>query len=159
MYAIRSYYVLARQLRRVFVCAETRFAQVFEELGALSSQPGLSPETARFLTGIGGFLDRVGAAYEQSDRDLELTARGLDLSSQEVLLANDRLREELERSQRAIESLRETANELIGSGGGTPLPREIDDIEALSSLMSDLVKQREAAQRHLRTALARNNFV
>jgi len=146
--------LLARQLRRAFGSEGSRLERVLADLDALSRTPGLAPETAHFLSGFGGFLDRVGAAYEQNDRDLELTARGLELSSHEVLQANGRLREELARSRRAIEALREAANNMIGSGGGTPLPREIDDIEALSTLMGDLVKQREAAQRFLRVALA-----
>jgi PAS domain S-box-containing protein len=146
--------LLARQLRRAFGGDESRLERVLEDLGTLSGQPGIAPETARLLAGFGGFIDRVGAAYEQGDRDLELTARGLELSSHEVLQANDRLRDELARSRRVIESLRGAANEMIGSGDGQQLPPEIDDIEALSTLMSDLVKQREAAQRHLRAALA-----
>lgn len=57
----------------------------------------------------------------KSDRDLELTARGLDLSSHEVQQANDRLREELAaRSRKAIESLRIVANDLISADNAHP---------------------------------------
>ena len=145
--------LLSRQIRRALGVDETGVAAVLDELRALSGNAGLSREAARFLAGAGEFLDRVGAAYAQSDRDMELLTRGLDLSSQELLQTNDRLREELARRWRAMDSLRETANGLIRSSESRHSLPEVDSLESLSVLLSQLVREREISQRELQDAL------
>ena len=122
--------LLTRQIRRTLGVDEARLSGVLDELRALSSRAGLSPEAAGFLAGVGDFLGRVDAAYIQNDRDLRLVTRGLDLSSQELLQANNRLRAELARSRRAMDSLRETANGLIRSDDGQSKMVEDDSLES-----------------------------
>ena len=145
--------LLTRQIRRTLGVDEARLSGVLDELRALSSQAGLSPEAAGFLAGVGDFLGRVDAAYIQNDRDLRLVTRGLDLSSQELLQANNRLRAELARSRRAMDSLRETANGLIRSDDGQSKMVEDDSLESLSALMARLIREREASQYELQAAL------
>ena len=145
--------LLTRQIRRTLGVDEARLSGVLDELRALSSRAGLSPEAAGFLAGVGDFLGRVDAAYIQNDRDLRLVTRGLDLSSQELLQANNRLRAELARSRRAMDSLRETANGLIRSDDGQSKMVEDDSLESLSALMARLIREREASQYELQAAL------
>ncbi len=146
--------LLARQVKRLLGADASQAPEVLAELTALSAQPGLSAPAAAALQGLGSFLERVGEAYEQSERDLDLKTRSLELSSAELSASNERIRHELASRTRAIDSLRETAQALMQSMDSS-LPRlEDDNLEALSHLMSDLVRQRQESQRHLQEALA-----
>ncbi len=154
--------LLARQLKRSLGVEEACSATVLDELKQLAGRVGVSPEAASLLAGLGDFLGRIDSAYQQNDRDLELKTRSLELSSSELSLANERLRSELLSRNRAIDTLRETANGLRQSiADDLPsLATEAstasghDNLESLSALMADLVLQREATQRQLRVALS-----
>jgi two-component system sensor histidine kinase/response regulator len=122
--------LLKRQMRRRLGVDGERAAAVLDELQALAAQGGMSPEAVRFVNGLTGFLGHVGLAYAQNDRDLELKTRSLDLCSDELLEANDRLRSELASRTRAIGSLRHTASGLLG--GSEPSLPPGDDLESLS---------------------------
>ncbi len=146
--------LLSRQSRRLLGVEEDQMPAVLAELAQLAGQAGLSGPTARFLAGLGSFVARVEETYTQSDRDLDLKTRSLQLSSVELSHANDRLRHELDSRTRAMDSLRETAIGLMHEmDPDTPALRE-DSLESLSQLMSDLVAQRQASQRDLQSALA-----
>jgi two-component system sensor histidine kinase/response regulator len=146
--------LLTRQARRLLGVEEGQLPSVLAELARLASTEGLSASAASVLGGLGGFLARVEEAYEQSDRDLDLKTRSLQLSSVELSHTNDRLRYELDSRTRAIDSLRETANSLL-KNVDTDLPALQDDnLESLSQLMAELVNQREIGQRDLQAALS-----
>ncbi|HRD93700.1 MAG TPA: PAS domain S-box protein, partial [Accumulibacter sp.] len=146
--------LLSRQMRRVLGVEGERAAAVLDELRQIAAHAAVSPEAARLLAGLDTFLGQVDRAYTQNDRDLELRTRSLDLSSDELLQVNERLRIELASRTRAINSLRDTACGLL-DGGNKALPPLIeDDIEALSALMADLVRQREESRNDLQSVLA-----
>jgi PAS domain S-box-containing protein len=65
--------------------------QIEKHLGASASIP---PEWE-------DFLDAVNGAYHQADEDRELLERSLDLTSEELVERNERLRDELERREEA----------------------------------------------------------
>ncbi|MDL5034543.1 PAS domain-containing protein [Pelomonas sp. APW6] len=145
--------LLARQTRRLLGCEEGQLPQVLDELRTLAAQGGVSPAAARLLGGLDTFLLRVGEAYEHSDRDIDLKTRSLELSSVELTATNERLRTELASRTRAIDSLRDTAQELMQSiDAGLP-PLRDDNLESLSRLMGELVRGREESQRRLQSAL------
>ncbi|RQO56264.1 hypothetical protein DBR47_17120 [Paucibacter sp. KBW04] len=146
--------LLARQCKRLLGCEEAQLPELLAELQQLAGQNGLSPQAAKALAGMEMFLQRVGEAYEQSDRDLELKTRSLELSSVELSSSNNRLRSELSSRTHAIDSLRETAQGLLRSIDAEPPPLKDDNLESLSQLMSHLVRERVESQRHLQTALA-----
>jgi two-component system sensor histidine kinase/response regulator len=146
--------LLARQAKRLLGTDPDKLQDVLGELTLLGNAEGLSPEAGRLLTGLGTFLTRVGEAYEQSDRDLDLKTRSLQLSSVELTHTNDRMRAELASRERAIDSLRVTANGLIDTLDHDIPALEEDSLESLSQLMSVLVKHREESQRDLYAALA-----
>jgi hypothetical protein len=100
-----------------------------------------------------GFFSRVDGAYEQSDRDLDLKTRSLQLSSVELTHTNARIRVELASRTRAIDSLRETAHSLMQTMGTDVPILQDDNLESLSRLMSDLVQEREESQKDLQSAL------
>lgn len=145
--------LLSRQIKRLLGGDEGQLPLVLHELSALVAKGEVSGATVAFLTGLEGFLGRVDEAYLQSDRDLLLKTRSLELSSTELTASNDRLRTELASRTRAIDSLRQTAHRLMSqSGEAADMPQD-DSLETLSGLMSDLVHQREEAERELQKAL------
>jgi len=146
--------LLARQCKRLLGCEEAQLPALLAELQQLAGQQGLSPQAAKALAGMELFLQRVGEAYAQSDRDLELKTRSLELSSVELSSSNTRLRNELSSRTHAIDSLRETAQGLLQSIDHEPAPLHEGNLESLSQLMSNLVRQRVESERHLQAALA-----
>ncbi|WP_310387744.1 PAS domain-containing protein [Roseateles sp.] len=146
--------LLSRQIKRMLGSHEQQLPALLAELNELAQRPDLSPAAAKLLGGLGGLLERVDGAYEQSDRDLDLKTRSLALSSVELSGAFERIRQELASRSRAIESLRATAQELLqSSDAALPVLHDDNDLEALSRLMPELVRQREVSQQNLRTAL------
>ena len=145
--------LLTEQTKRLLGTDEAQLAGVLNELKRVAGFDGVSPDAARLLTGLGVFLERVDAAYEQGERNLHLKTRSLQQSSVELTHTTDRIRVELASRTRAIESLRETANNLMQSIDADLPPLIDDNLESLSRLMSDLVQQREESQKDLQAAL------
>jgi hypothetical protein len=83
--------MLLRQLRR---------SLGVDGAAGLATLPGLEADPA-LLDALGRLVAMVSDSYQQFDRDLALRTRSLDLSSQELTQANDRLREEAV-AQRAV---------------------------------------------------------
>ena len=145
--------LLSRQIRRVLENDPEALSVVLDELLRLVSAPGVSQQAAALIRGLPPFLQRVNDAYEQSDRDLELKSRSLELSSVELTEKNTRLREELASRTRAIDSLRASARDLMASIQTHQTLSVDDNLEALSDLMRELVRQQEESQRELHAAL------
>ena len=145
--------LLLRQLRRALgVADEDALHALLAEFGKLAAR--VDAHTGQALSGLGDLIARIDAAYVQSDRDLDLRTRSLELSSSELNRANDKLREELSSRTRAIASLRKTANSLLGTLGREAIGEEDTGLERMSDLLANLVRQRERAENELRSALA-----
>ena len=145
--------LLARQLKRVLAVPEEDIPALLQEFQALALDGGLSAQAGRALVGFGALLQRVDEAYQQSDRDLELKTRSLEISSLELTAKNNQLREDLASRNRAMESLKQTAGDLMASIDVQQPVGDADDLENLSTLMRDLVRQHEEGQRDLHAAL------
>ena len=145
--------LLSRQAKRLLGVDEAQLASVLGELKLVAGSASVSPDAARLLAGFGEFLARVDSAYEQSDRDLDLRSRSLALSSAELNQTNERIRVELDSRTRAIDSLRDTANSLMRTIDPDMPALQDENLESLSSLMSDLVQEREESQKELQSAL------
>ena len=146
--------LLARQLKRSLGLEGAQVALLQQEFRALAQSGALSAAAAGALAGFGSFLQRVEETYLYNDRDLDIKARSLALSSLELTESNTRLREELASRQRAIESLRSTAVGLMEFIDFDLPALQGDDLESLSALMDALVRQKEENQRELQAALA-----
>ena len=135
---------LARQLNRVCnIDSESARNALLDQAQALAAQADTPPELAGFLAGLPALLLRIDSAYDQSERDLDLRSRSLELSSTELSLTNDLLRTELASRNRVIQSLRVAAVRLLDNNdSGLRLPAE-GDIEGLSVLLAELVSQQE----------------
>ena len=146
--------LLTRQVKRILGVEPEQLRAVLDELQSLSGQaPHLSSEVNSLLANLGAFLQRVDEAYQQSDRDLELKTRSLELSSVELTASNERLRGELGSRTRAIESLRSTVMGLMPLVDTEHGALVDDNLESLSILMGQLVRQREESQKDLHAAL------
>jgi hypothetical protein len=145
---------LSRQLRRTLgIGDEGQWAIFLDRLAALAAAGALPPDVVGPLTGLKELLVRVDATYVQYDRDVTLRARSLELSSDELLSANNQLRDELQSRERAIRTLQETASALqkeLGWESGTP--QTYDNLDNLIQLVAGLVHYREESQRELRAA-------
>jgi len=135
---------LRRQLKRQLgIDDDQAWEACLAQLQALA--PGLPAPLGQVLRGLGPLVQQVDEAYGQYERDLDLRTRSLMLSSDEMDAANLRLRQELSSRDRAIESLHTTVSNLLPDVAGQV---NVDmSLESLSSLLSDLVSQREASRR------------
>jgi two-component system sensor histidine kinase/response regulator len=146
--------LLGRQLKRILGVDDLHLGVVQQEFTRLIQLGSLSPAAAKLLAELPIFLQRVDEAYQQSDRDLELKTRSLELRSIELTESNTRMREELASRSRAVETLRGTAMGLMDFVD-LDQPALVDDnLESLSALMSRLVQQKEESQMDLRAALS-----
>jgi PAS domain S-box-containing protein len=147
--------LLLRQLKRTLGCANAEeLPALLAALNELAAGPATPPAAAQALRGIGELLERVDAVYAQHDRDLALSNRSLELSSSELIQANRRLHEELAQRRGAIDSLRETANELLRNAAMPVLDGHDDNLTKLSQVMAELVRQREESRHQLDQTLA-----
>jgi PAS domain S-box-containing protein len=146
--------LLARQIKHVLGIDPEKVEAVQAELARLTQYSGLSVEARAVLGSLGPFIQKVNEAYSQNDRDLDLKTRSLELSSMELTQSNSRLRDELSSRTRAIDSLRTTAIGLMEFVDLDETGIMDDNLESLSLLMSELVRQKEEGQRDLHAALA-----
>jgi PAS domain S-box-containing protein len=146
--------LLVGQIQHSFGFDEIGLLALHKQLASLAASGGLSQELAGLIQGFDGFIQSVDGAYAQHDLDLEQKARILELSASELSGTNARLNAELDSRRRAMESLRATAMGLMEFVDLDKPSWQDDDLEALSSLMSALVRQGEESKRDLQAALA-----
>ncbi len=145
--------LLARQIKRGLEVDPAELSALQDELARLADSGAVSPEASKLFKGLPGFFQRVDEAYQQSDRDLELKSRSLELSSVELTDKNTQLREDLASRTRAIDSLRASARDLMASIETDQTLAADDNLETLSTLMRNLVRQHDESQRDLQAAL------
>ncbi|WP_199053121.1 response regulator [Aquitalea sp. ASV15] len=145
--------ILMRQLRRTMGIADDgQLQQVLAELSALADSATVSPQAATALKGLGGLLERVNGTYAQQDRDISLRTRSLELSSDELSSTNQRLQQELAGREHAISRLRETVRLLQSETGMADNAAQAGDLEALISVVAELVQYRQRGQQAIRQA-------
>jgi len=149
--------ILKRQLKRTLGLAdEEAFGNLLAAAATLATQADLDPAVACLLENFGELLKRVEATYEQSDRDLELRTRSLELSSTELSDANAQLQQEMGARTLALQSLHQTLTELLrvqhaGTDqlDGKPANTSGDDLGAVAQLIGTLVRDGERVRRAL----------
>ncbi len=141
---------LSRQLRRVCgIENDENLKKLLRDADARSDEADMSTELKTFLQGLPEFIARIDSTYDQSDRDLELRSRSLELSSEELSRANDRMRADILSRNRVLESLRTAAANLLKhENSGLTLPAE-EDLEGWSALMPQLVAHQQARRLEL----------
>ena len=142
--------LLKRQLRRTSIMFEDQeLDDLLASLGKILEDPSLPEPARRVCRGFGQFLQRVEGTYLQHDRDQELRTRSLNLSSEELIQANELLQGVASTQAQIVLSMRSTANELLQSQGKEEIGNETNDLMRLSSLMADLLADRRKALREL----------
>ncbi|MBE9610308.1 ATP-binding protein [Chitinilyticum piscinae] len=135
--------LLLRQLKRQLGWQdETAVAAALAALAEGRCPDGLTE-------GLPRLLQAIDEAYAQFERDVELRTRSLELSSAELTGANEALRQEGSARQRVLDALLDTANRLLADLGRPALGRDTADLERLSSLMGELLADRQRAERAL----------
>lgn len=141
---------LANQVRRTLGIADCgSLESTLGELKQLASSALLSAEAAKLLDGLGDLLHRVGNSYEQFDRDIELRTRSLQLSSDELAQANDRLEIEGAVQRAVIEQLRMSVNEMLRAQGQPTIEGGTAGLGELAATMAAMVHERGLVQREL----------
>jgi two-component system, cell cycle sensor histidine kinase and response regulator CckA len=100
-----------------------------------------------------GLLEAVEEAYVQFETDRKLVERSMDLSSNELLEANNLLRSKYERDAAVLESLRMSASALSIKGESTSADGS-NDLLDLSNLVRQQVHLRAAAEQKIREQAA-----
>ena len=138
--------LLQRQLKRALKLPEQQELEgLLEELSQARLDPSVPDSVRRLLKGFGEFLGRVEGTYLQHERDQGLRIRSLDLSSEELIQANERLQQIAEGQAQVVQSLRITANALLRSQGREEIGSETTDLARLSTLMAELLADRRKA--------------
>ncbi len=151
---------LSRQLRRSFGSDDV--AEIVAQLRSIPADgvdPG-DPDAPHAR--LSRLLAQVDDAYAQYERDLALRTRSLELSSQELLQANDTLRRDADAQRRAIEQLKSTADHLArtcaeGEGAlddGADSHPDVS-LESLAGVLARLAERRLLEAAELRDARAR----
>ena len=143
---------LQRQLKQVLGLADSEAVEaLIAAAGEAAARPDVPATVAKLLGQLGPLLQRVDAAYEQADRDLELRTRSLELSSVELDAANTRLRADLAARTRAVQALHTTLDGLLGRAPGETEGATVacDELEDLSRLVAEMVAERERERNRL----------
>lgn len=141
-----------RQYKRLLgIHSEEQLSDVLTEFDNVTAESGLSDAARTALKGLRHFFAQSDEAYQQADRDLALGKRSLELSSDELMAANQTLRHEAELRQQVLQSLRCTTNEVLAQLGKR-LADE-DSLEKLSSLLAGVVSEVLKTRVELQSAL------
>mgnify|MGYP000228625979 CR=1 FL=1 len=141
-----------RQYKRLLgIVGEAQLESFLSEIESVSAESGLSDLARQALKGLRPFFLQVDEAYEQADRDLALGKRSLELSSTELMEANQTLRQEAEMRQQVLQTLRQTTNEVLAQLGKRLGDEE--SLESLSVLLAGLVSDILSTRSELQTAL------
>lgn len=142
-----------RQYKRLLgIQTEAQLANILTEFENLDANSGLSNEARTALQGMRHFFSQVDDAYDQADRDLALGKRSLELSSDELMAANEHLRHESELRQQVMQTLRRTTNEVLAQLGQRLADEE--SLENISTLLAELVRDILTTRVELQNALA-----
>ncbi len=145
--------LLSQQLKHLLGAEEDFSPDVLQELKSLAGTAAVSPKARRLLENLDGFLDQIGSVYQKCDKELETKAREADLCASELLIANERLRGEMESRRHVIVSLRDTANRLVQLLDSAAPPLLEENLLSLSTIVDRLVHEFGAGQSDLRDRL------
>lgn len=129
---------LRRHLMKSFGCDEHKLGEMLALMSSGNMDPGAMAAFARDFSKL---MDRVDASFTQLDRDLDLRARSLEISSMEMVQANARLSDELSAQTNMLAAMRAAVLSLDDGGGREAGEAEITPMQASRML-------EEAAMRH-----------
>ena len=113
-------------------------------------------DESKIPDGLSFFLEVVSDTYDGFDKDRDLTLRSLDLSSQELLEANQRTRTESERQNAIISALRSATAVLQPTNAKEWLTSK-DEAIHLANLLKELVEKQKQHERELEDSKIRTD--
>ena len=144
--------MLERQIKRVLQIDVEQWPRLVEMLQTWADQAAEEePELSRALFALPKLLERVSEAYGQQDRDLALIRRSLELSSDELTNANQKLREEALANTQALAAL-QRAFDAMSKDAGQAEGGHVEDLVILAEQVTGLTRDRE----RIRNALAKS---
>jgi len=144
--------MLERQIKRVLQIDVEQLPRLVEMLQTWADQAAdEEPELSRALFALPKLLERVSEAYGQQDRDLALIRRSLELSSDELTNANQKLREEALANTQALSAL-QRAFDAMSKDAGQASGGHVEDLVILAEQVAGLTRDRE----RIRNALAKS---
>ncbi|MBS1911900.1 MAG: PAS domain S-box protein [Bacteroidetes bacterium] len=111
------------------------------------------PELETIPDELRPILEAVSASYDRFESDIHLIERSMDLSSNELMEANERLRQQTERQRVVLERLQETLEACdIESDGEYAAGQNDDELLAIANALRNLVAKQNEAQQNLRAS-------
>lgn len=145
--------LLERQIKRLLGLSAEQVPLWVDKLQAHGRNIGESDaDFSRVLANLPSLLDRVSETYAQQDRDLALIRRSLELSSQELTDANERLQNEAHANVHALEALQCAFDALRKDGARDIGDDHGNDLVLLAEQVASLTQDRE----RIRKALAKS---
>ena len=141
--------LLERQLRRAFQLDDTEsLAQWLKGLDDDSTDhTSLSLQTLK--RGLAVLIPRIDETYTFNERDIKLRDRSLHISSEELIAANRKVREEFNKQKAVIETLRLAVNQLLEERNKPLIDEKFTNLSDLSSLMYELICEQKNANNEL----------
>ncbi len=147
--------LLVRQLRKALgISDEHAIKQRLDDLRAKGE--------GELVDGLLIMLAGIEQSYTQFERDLEVRTRMLDISSSELMSANEQLRAEAARQREVLLSLQSSVHRLTGTTvqqRAQGAAGSDDDLLGLTRALEELVQQREAARDALAATEAANRRI
>jgi PAS domain S-box-containing protein len=144
--------LLERQLKRTLGVDAEQWTALLERLRDGSGRAlGDDADLIGALANLPLLLERVSETYAQQDRDLVLIRRSLELSSDELSSANQKLRDEAHASVQALVAL-QRAFDAMRKESATDAGEQVDDLVVMAEQVASLTRDRE----RIRNALAKS---
>lgn len=141
--------LLTRQLQQALELQQSDHLQ--EALSALADQTHErhAELLEKLASALPTLLSSIDDSYRHFDRDLAQRPHSLEIASEDLIQANDLLKNETRKQRRIIEQLRDSANQLLRENNLPPIEDKNQDLMSLTQLMSSLIQQREQARKEL----------
>lgn len=133
--------LLRRQLKKAFNLSSDN--ELHDWLKAVDEQRSTSLHDKKIAEGLASFINRVDDTYCYHDRDITLRDRSLQLNSEELIEANERIRKQVTHQKQVIDTLRHSVNQLLIGQGKQPIDSTLTNISQLSSMVLDLIKEKQ----------------
>lgn len=141
--------LLERQLRRAFNVDDKLPIELWLESLTSEKQSSNNLSDTNIKQGLAKLIPRIEEAYAFHERDIKLRDRSLQISSEELIEVNKRIRQEYNDQQKVVETLRLAVNQLLNERNKPLIDEEFTNLSDLSSLMFELISEQKEANNEL----------
>ena len=141
--------LLERQLRRAFNVDDKLSIELWLESLTSETESSNNLSDTDIKQGLAKLIPRIEEAYAFHERDIKLRDRSLQISSEELIEVNKRIRQEFNDQQKVVETLRLAVNQLLNERNKPLIDEEFTNLSDLSSLMFELISEQKEANNEL----------